>query len=111
MSQLSDSRRLSLEQLRRTCDESQFDFGSTQGVPPLAERPGNIRLLTRAFVEEFANGMGKPIEKISENCMRMLGIKRPARGCKQKATSRNQAPGFLSSCCIISGSVVYFRRK
>ena len=45
MSQLSDSRRLSLEQLRRTCDESSFDFDSTQGVPPLEDIIGQDRAI------------------------------------------------------------------
>ncbi|MCB9514095.1 MAG: AAA family ATPase [Candidatus Krumholzibacteriia bacterium] len=45
MSRLADSRRLSAEQLRWTCDESAFDFDSTKSVPALKEIVGQPRAI------------------------------------------------------------------
>jgi formate hydrogenlyase transcriptional activator len=41
-------------------------------VPPLRNRPGDIPLLVRYFVQKFARGMGKQIENIPEEAMRAL---------------------------------------
>ena len=38
-------------------------------LPALRERPEDIPLLSWAFVKEFSNSMGKPIEKIAGNSM------------------------------------------
>jgi formate hydrogenlyase transcriptional activator len=41
-------------------------------LPPLRERPGDIKLLARYFVQKFARRMGKNIESIPEEIMREL---------------------------------------
>ena len=38
-------------------------------LPPLRERPGDIRLLARYFVQKFARRMGKTIESVPEEIM------------------------------------------
>jgi formate hydrogenlyase transcriptional activator len=41
-------------------------------VPPLRERPDDIPLLVRAFLEEFEREMGKKIKSVSPQSMRLL---------------------------------------
>jgi len=45
MSKLIESRRLSVEKLRHSCDETQFDFDSTLGVPQLEDIIGQDRAI------------------------------------------------------------------
>jgi PAS domain S-box-containing protein len=41
-------------------------------MPPLRDRPGDVRLLTWAFLREFATSMGKPIDDVSADSMSAL---------------------------------------
>ncbi len=39
-------------------------------LPPLRQRPGDVELLARAFLEEFAGRLGRPIERLSAEVVR-----------------------------------------
>jgi two-component system, NtrC family, response regulator AtoC len=41
-------------------------------IPPLRDRPGDVALLSRAFVQGFAREFGKPIRRIAPDAMELL---------------------------------------
>jgi transcriptional regulator with PAS, ATPase and Fis domain len=41
-------------------------------IPPLRERPDDIPLLTAAFIRQFAEQAGKPIEGVDHDCLQAL---------------------------------------
>jgi formate hydrogenlyase transcriptional activator len=72
-------------------------------LPPLRERPGDIRLLVHYFVRDYAARMRKPIKAISEEFMRGL-VRHSWPGNARELQNFIERSVILSTGAVLSGS-------